>query len=32
MHDFTKTDFSDGRKMFLNINTPQDRQQLEAGQ
>lgn len=32
MHDFVKTDFSDCPQMFLNINTPQDRQQLEAGQ
>ena len=32
MHDFARTDFSDCPDMFLNINTPRDRQRLEAGQ
>ena len=29
-HDFVQTDFADCPDMFRNINTPQDRQRLEA--
>ena len=32
LHDYVQTDFSDCAEMFRNINTPEDRQELEAGQ
>ena len=32
LHDYVQTDFSDCAEMFRNINTPEERQQLEAGQ
>ena len=32
LHDFAQTDFSDCRDMFRNINTPSDRQSLQAEQ
>ncbi len=31
-HDFARVDFSDCADMFLNINTPDDKQALEAAQ
>jgi len=30
LHDYVQTDFSDCTEMFRNINTPEERQQLEA--
>ena len=32
LHDYAQTDFSDCRDMFRNINTPSDRQSLQAEQ
>ena len=32
LHDYVQTDFSDCSEMFRNINTPSDRQNLQAGQ
>ena len=31
LHDYVHTDFSDCREIFQNINTPADRQTLQAG-